>query len=316
MGIIRSLLSKKPNLPEQIPKSQFMEAEEKDNSGFDEKVSEVIIEPESIVQDSNGLKESIMEIAAVIEELSANTEETAATTEEMNAMVVQVNEKISDMASGFIDSMELVGEISSRAERIKQEAIESEDNAQRVCHEFGEILKTAVEKATVINEIDSLTSGILSIATTINLISINASIEAAHAGEHGRGFTIVALEIKRLAEQTKQLVLNIKQTSKVLKEFLSGLIESSESITGFMERQVIGDYRKLVDIGEEYNSDASRFSSMMEDYACTVDMIISSMRSIVEGISAVSSTTEENARGTSEIAEYLSCYTEKTATVV
>jgi len=165
----------------------------------------------------------------------------------------------------------------------------------------------------VINKIDSLASGILAIAATINLISINASIEAARAGEHGRGFTVVASEIKKLTDQTKQIVMNIQGTAKILKEFLSELIASSESITDFMENQVIGDYKKLVDIGGEYNCDASSISNMMDEYANAIDMISSSMRSIVNGISAISSATEENARGTNEIAENLTNLTEKSA---
>lgn len=279
-------------------------------------ITRIMKETKRTTQDISSLETSVMEISAVVEELSANSEETASVTQGMNALVYQVDDNITSVASCLIDNMCLVEEISSRAERVKLEAVESETTSIKVCYEFSQILQMAVGKATAINQIDSLANGILDIAATIHLISLNASIEAARAGEHGRGFTVVASEIKKLADRTKQLVMNIQGTAKTLKEFLGELITSSESITKFMENQVIGDYRKFVGISEEYNRDALSIRSMMDSYANAIDMISSSMRSIVEGISAVSSATEDNAKGTSEIAGNLANLAESFASTL
>ena len=281
-----------------------------------EKLTEVITMSDNITQDVDELKSSVSEIAAVLEELSANTEETASSSHEINTKVVEVNEKITNAAAKLIDNMQLVEEFNSRAENIRVEAIDSETSAKKLCFEFNDMFKAAISKSAVINEIDSFAMGILGIAREINLISLNASIEAARAGEYGRGFMVVASEIKRLAEQTKQTVLNIQEVAKVVKQFLYELIEAGKTMTDFMENRVIRDYGKLVNIGEQYSNDAVNINKMIEEYAYTIDTISTVMRGIVEGISSISLATEENAKGTNEIATSLTNVTEKSSSML
>lgn len=285
------------------------------NHGLTDKLNEVMDISGAITQDVDALKSSVSEIASVMEELSANTEETASSAQEINSRIIEINDKVDRVAEGLIDKMQMVGEIAERAEKIRNDAIEAEANARRMCLEFDEILKSAVSKAAVINKIDTFAVDILGIASTINLLSLNATIEAARAGEYGRGFAVVADEIKRLTQQTKDTILNVQETSKIMKEFLEDLINSSKAITQFMEGQVVNDYNKLVDIGRKYSDDASSISSMLNDFASTIDTIVMTMNGVVEGASAISAATEENAKGSNEIAVNLTSLMEKSASI-
>jgi methyl-accepting chemotaxis protein len=284
-----------------------------DKELYKEKINDLIEETAAISQSADELKSSTDEIAAVVEELSANTEETAAASQEINEKASQVFTMVTEAAVGLVENMGAVGEINEKANALKDEAIASEAGAKKMCLEFNGMLKMAVDKSKVINEIGSLSQSILRVASQINLISLNASIEAARAGEHGKGFAVVAFEIKKLADQTRQAVLNIQEIAKHLNDFLVELIESSRSLTEFMEKQVISDYRKLVEIGEQYSSDASSISGMMETYAATIDTIAGTMGSISEEVSSIAAAAEENAKGTSEIAGSLSKLTDKAA---
>lgn len=284
-----------------------------DHTLLSQKLNVVVSDADHITNSVDKLKTSVDEIAAVVEELSANTQETASTIMTINTNVADVSERVTYVAVQLIENMGVVGEISERATGLRDEAIESETNATKMCLDFNNTLKSAVGKAKVIDEIGLITNNILRVATQINLISLNASIEAARAGEHGKGFIVVAAEIKKLAEQTRKAVLSIQEIANHLNEFLSELIVSSTSMTEFMENQVIGDYKKLVEIGERYNSDATNINGMMEDFAATIDIISTSMSSISEGVSSIAKASGENAKGANEIACNLEELTEKSA---
>ncbi len=288
----------------------------KDNTHLGNKIVEAVTEADHATLGIEGLKSSIDEIAAVVEELSANTEETASSVQEINSDVIAVDTLVTEVAMSIIENMGTVAEISERADAMRKEAVESEASAKTMCLEFDGMLKTAVDKSKVISEIDILAKSILGVASQINLISLNASIEAARAGDYGKGFAVVATEIKKLAEQTKETVLNIQDIAKVMNRFFNELISSSKTMTEFMENRVIGDYKKLVQMGERYSNDAASINGMMENYAATIDTLSSTMNKIAGQVSSITAAVEENAKGANEIAVSLTYMTEGSSEIV
>jgi len=287
--------------------------DEKSKGRISEILDDTISEVKKIADNICELKFSCDEISSVVEELSANTEETASATQEISSGVMEVDGMMMQEAVNLIENIGKVAEISDRASNMRNEALESEASAKRMSLEFNQLLKSAVEKSSVLSQIDVLAKNVLKIASQINLISLNAAIEAARAGEHGRGFAVVAQEIKKLAEQTKDTVLNIQGVAKVMDEFMNELVESSRTINDFMENKIVSDYKKFVDLGEQYNNDAMDINAMMEHYATTVDSLSTATKGISEQVSAIATASEENARGAGEIAANLTNLTEKSA---
>lgn len=257
------------------------------------------------------LKFSCEEISSVVEQLSANTEETASATQEISSNVTEVDAMMMQEAMSLIESMGRVAEISDRANNMKNDALESEVSARKMCVEFNQLLKSAVEKSGILSEIDVMAKNVLKIASQVNLISLNATIEAARAGEHGKGFAVVAQEIKKLADQTKDTVLNIQSVAKTMDEFMVELVESSKSINEFLEKKIVYDYKKFVELGEQYSRDALDINNMIEHYASTVDHLSAATKSIAEQVNAIAIASEENAKGACEIATSLTALTEK-----
>lgn len=288
-------------------------SDEKLKGRVSEVLDDTISEVKKIADNICELKFSCDEISSVVEELSANTEETASATQEINSGVMEVDGMMMAEALNLIENIGRVAEISVRAREMRNEALESESSAKKMSLEFNQLLKSAVEKSSVLSQIDVLAKNVLKIASQINLISLNAAIEAARAKEHGRGFAVVAQEIKKLAEQTKDTVLNIQSIAKVMDEFLKELVESSRSVNDFMENKIVSDYKKFVGLGEQYNRDATDINDMMEHYATTVDSLSTATKGISEQVNAIATAAEENAKGASEIAASLTNLTEKSA---
>ena len=144
--------------------------------------------------------------------------------------------------------MEAAREIKERAEKLKANSEQSRINAYAVYERTNESLRLSIEKAKSIEKIQQLTDTILAISSQTNLLALNAAIEAARAGEFGRGFTVVADEIRNLAEDSKNAVGEIQAVVNEVMVSVEDLVNDSMNKHQFVDGQVINDYNILVQI--------------------------------------------------------------------
>ncbi len=277
-------------------------------------VEETKVVKRNIKSSSSNLSEltsHIEEVSATTEELAAGMEQTSATTQEMNATSNEIETAIETIASKAQNGAELAGEISKRAQKLKSNAINSQKTANSLKVSVEDDIRASIEQSKAINVINSLTEAILQITSQTNLLALNAAIEAARAGEAGRGFAVVADEVRKLADDSTRTVNEIQHVIQIVVSSVKSLTKSSERALSFIDEVVNKDYQNMVVTGEQYYKDAEEIHDMVSDFSATAEEVLASMQSMVRAINEVTASNNEGAIGTQNITEKATDITEK-----
>lgn len=230
----------------------------RDIAGQSEKIREI---SSASKESSELVNDQITEISQAISEISKGA----------GAQVVQVNdtslliENIRKTSTQIDQQVSAINKTSSEGVSISQQG---EETIRLVGQSMNEIISFFQKSSQSINdlttnshEIAKILNIIEEIATQTNLLALNAAIEAAQAGDYGRGFSVIASEIRQLAEQSRDSVKQI--------EALVVNVQKSASTT----HKFITDMDGVVKTGERNASDAQQsFSNMVESYHQTFEM--------------------------------------------
>jgi Methyl-accepting chemotaxis protein len=176
-----------------------------------------------------------------------------------------------------------------------------------------ELLEVAIENSRSVEKINSLTSEILSISSQTNLLALNASIEAARAGEAGKGFSVVADEIRVLADNSRDTANNIQHISVAVTQAVEELARDANEMLNFIDTAVLVDYDKFVDIASQYHDDADNIDNMLGDFNHKSQNLEETISQITSGIDGINTAVEENAQGVTIVANNTSQLVESLA---
>lgn len=271
-------------------------------------ISEIINSSNDISAASEELSATTEEVSSKVEAVSESTEQIAkgaqdlsATTEEINASTEEIGSTTSVLVDKSNSAAVSVGEIKKRATDIKQKAAKNIEEGNSIYDEKRLRIIKAIEDGKVVNEVKSMADSIGDIATQTNLLALNAAIEAARAGEQGKGFAVVADEVRKLAEESANAVCNIQNMVVQIQDAFSNLSESGQEILEYIANNVKPSYELLMNTGIQYEKDAAFVNGISEDIATSskqMDEIIGQVNSAIQTVSA---TAEESAAGSEEI---------------
>ncbi len=273
------------------------------------------------------IMDNSQQVAASSEQLTANAQQTAKATEHIAQSIQDIAGSIEAQAASTSATTNSVNVISSEISHIstnmKNVTEMTAQTADRAV-EGNKVVNQAIGQMTLINdsvgsaagvvnilgdksrEIDQISSLITNIAGQTNLLALNAAIEAARAGEQGRGFAVVADEVRKLAEQSETAA---KQISSIINEIqqetgraVQIMGESTASVqTGIsMVNQAEGAFREIQTAIQRVACEASDIAQAIGSIASGADNIAASVRHISESTNQTSASIETVAASTEE----------------
>jgi methyl-accepting chemotaxis protein len=230
-----------------------------------------------IAEVASSLADAAAELSSQMEALTGSVEQTAAETSNLTLAMDQMNDTVSDVAKN-------AGETAKASDTAHQVALKGGEDVSRTAEETRTVASRAQNLADSLTELNQRAMNIGKvmdvvgdIADQTNLLALNAAIEAARAGEAGRGFAVVADEVRKLAEKTMHATAEVAQAVREIQEGTStvagGMAGTRESV-------------------EHAASMAEHSGRIFADIVSQSDRIADMIRSIASSVEQQSATSE------------------------
>lgn len=248
----------------------------------------------------NNVKKSLADLIGSVKVESFNTEESV---NNINNNIYDLNISLENIASTSEEITAVMEETSASTQEIESSIKSIEKGAELISSKANEGTLIAIEQTKVINKIYELSEIIIEITEQTNLLALNASIEAARAGEAGRGFAVVAEEIRKLAEASKESVIKIKETGQDISSAVNILINSSEDLVKFMDKDLQDEFSNMLAVTDTYRNDGVLIDKIVKEFDQISSQLLTSIKEISDIMNEVSRASLEGSRGITNITD-------------
>jgi methyl-accepting chemotaxis protein len=260
------------------------------------RMDEVVNDVHTRVRNSN---DSASDLSSVTEELTATMQDVANNASVIHERTNEVNGQVTEIAERSSEINQYSMEMKQRADEMELTAKKNSELTTEKVNEILSVLNQAIEDSKSVEQVNTLTQEILSISSQTNLLALNASIEAARAGEAGRGFSVVADEIRQLADSTRDTANRIQEINALVTGAVHNLADHSNSMVSYMKEDILPEFDMFVTTGGQYRDDAAYIEGMMNEFTAKTDDLKDVMEEITGSIYSISSAIEQGAQGVS-----------------
>lgn len=260
-------------------------------------VKEEVADTDSLIEN---LRESSNAVYSSMKEISERTQETVFSVQEQSKMTEMINSAISETA----ENAKIMVETATDSAKMMENSMESiqsiRENAEQIGETNSHVAETMEELQKKSKEVQQITEVIFTISNQTNLLALNASIESARAGEAGRGFSVVAEQIRTLSEETRQstekiagIVQELGQHAQDATDIVATSIEAMNKQNGMVEAVAdnFGAVRDNIDV----------LTKRVEDINVKIENLVASNNGIIENIHNLSASSEQVSASAKEV---------------
>jgi len=262
------------------------------------------------------------ENSSIANELSSTALEVGKLAENSTNATNEANSKSVTIKSNLETSVEETNDARKELEQVNDYMHEANKSILTLAHEIQQSAATEVELADKIQQLSSDAAQVKDVLTVIsdiadqtNLLALNAAIEAARAGEHGRGFAVVADEVRKLAERTQKSLVEINATINVI---VQSIVESSEEMS-LNSKKVESLSQSASNVEVQINEMADLLKNAASKTSKSIEKSNNETKRNVDEIGAqvsvISKISSQNARSMEEIASAAEHLNEMTETL-
>ena len=252
-------------------------------------------------------QEIISQVSIAIEEISSGAQQqsssmtdTANAIKDMDTAIAHIAEN----AQAVANTAKQTVDVAQAGQQVLEKTIVSMKDIEKTVQSGADKIKLLGERT---KEIDSIVQVISDIAEQTNLLALNAAIEAARAGEHGKGFAVVADEVRKLAERSNQ---STRQISQLVEGIQKETLEAVTSMNDGTDKVVEGvklventgtELKKIISTVNSTNEQIQSISAGVEQLVANSQDVMVSVEKVAEIIQNNTAATEEMAASSSEI---------------
>lgn len=240
------------------------------------------------------------QINTAVEELAVTAQSLAENVQDVNVKAIEMGEDIDGISSEvnvLKDQSKEMLNANTEAVGSMGAVLDSSDKSSKAVEEIAAHISSTNDAITQIHKAVEL---ILDIADQTKLLSLNASIEAAHAGESGKGFAVVAQEIKNLSEQSAQGAKAIEDIANDILAKSGVTVQLSKDIRGLISKEQ-EDIAKVQQSFETLSDNVMQSMTIADNIFDRVGHLNSSKEGILNNITDLSAISEENAASNEEV---------------
>lgn len=278
--------------------------------GYKATTDELNVFGDKFNQISNNMSTTSQDISSVVEQVAYGAinqaEETENAAYRLNNSIEVLNH-IAEKENKGKDELEIaVDKTRTGFEELKY----SSDSLNQVIEEFSQVKEKSIVLQNRAKNVTEIVETVERIAEQTNLLALNASIEASRAGEYGKGFTVVAMEIRKLAEGSKEAVQSINDILKTFVMEIDGLVSDIENQYDILDTEKSNLKNLSIETSHTVES-IQNVGDLIIELVNELNKETMSMNKISQHIESLAAIAEENSASSEEVSANVTAYTDE-----